>query len=399
MCRFWGKVFAINFGVGVVSGVVMEFEFGTNWARFSLAGANVFAPLLYLEVLTAFFLEGGFLGIMLFGWGRVRRSVHFLATCLVAGGSVLSALWIIAANSWMQTPAGFRIVDGEFAATAFRAAIFNPSTLIRFGHMVVAAFETAAFAVAGTSALFLLKQRSVPFFRRSMAVALICAALFAPLQVYLGDASGREVFARQPLKLAAMESHWETNTKGGAPFSFIAIPDMDAEKNTFAVSVPDGLSLLVTHTPSGRVPGLKEFPRQDRPNVAVLFTTFRLMVGIGFLFLFMMVWALVLWRKGRIFEAKAFLRTLVVIQPLGWLAVELGWVTAEVGRQPWLVYGMMAHQAGCRPSGRAMSSGPWPSLSSSSWPSGEATSTMCSRPSGRAPTWRARSLPSRGAPV
>ncbi len=349
MCRFWGKVFAINFGVGVVSGVVMEFEFGTNWARFSLAGANVFAPLLYLEVLTAFFLEGGFLGIMLFGWMRVRRSIHFLATCLVAGGSVLSALWIVAANSWMQTPAGFRIVDGEFAATAFSAVIFNPSTLTRFGHMTVASFETAAFAVAGTSALFLLKQRSVPFFRRSMAVALTCAALFAPLQVYLGDVSGREVFARQPLKLAAMESHWETNTSGGAPFSLIAIPDMDAEKNTFAITVPDGLSLLVTHTHSGRVPGLKEFPRWERPSVIALFTTFRLMVGIGFLFLFIMIWALVLWRKGRIFEATAFLRTLVVIQPLGWLAVELGWVTAEVGRQPWLVYGMMATSSGVSP--------------------------------------------------
>ena len=198
MCRFWGRIFAINFGVGVVSGVVMEFEFGTNWARFSAAGANVFAPLLYFEVLTAFFLEGGFLGIMLFGWNRVGRSIHFLATCLVAGGSVLSAFWILAANSWMQTPAGFRIVNGEFAPTSFRAVIFNPSTLIRFGHMTVAAFETAAFAVAGISAFFLLRRRSVPFFRRSMAVALLSAALFAPLQVYLGDASGREVFAHQP---------------------------------------------------------------------------------------------------------------------------------------------------------------------------------------------------------
>ena len=349
MCRFWGKVFAINFGVGVVSGVVMEFEFGTNWARFSLTGANVFAPLLYLEVLTAFFLEGGFLGIMLFGWSRVGRRIHFLATCLVAGGSVLSALWIVAANSWMQTPAGFHIVDGEFATTSFRAAIFNPSTLVRFGHMTVAAFETTAFAVAGISALFLLKDRSVPFFRRSMAVALVCAALFAPLQVYLGDVSGRQVFAQQPLKLAAMEGHWETNTHGGAAFTFIAIPDMDAEKNFFAISIPDGLSLLVTHTSSGRVPGIKAFPKEDRPNVPVLFTTFRLMVGVGFLFLFLMVWAFVLWKRGRIFEQRAFLWTLVVVQPLGWLAVELGWVTAEVGRQPWLVYGLMRTSNGVSP--------------------------------------------------
>ena len=349
MCRFWGKVFAINFGVGVVSGVVMEFEFGTNWARFSTIGANVFAPLLYFEVLTAFFLEAGFLGIMLFGWGRVHRGIHFLATCLVAGGSVLSALWIVAANSWMQTPAGFRLVDGEFVSAGYGAALFNPSTLIRLGHMLTAAFETTAFAVAGTSALFLLKARSAPFFRRSMAVALASAALFAPLQVYLGDVSGRQVSAHQPAKLAAMESHWLTNTGGGAPFVLIAIPDTEGERNRFEVSLPRILSLLVTHTLSGRVLGLKEFPRQDRPNVPVLFASFRLMVAIGFLFLSLMVWALFLWARDRIFEERAFLWTLVVIQPLGWLAVELGWVTAEVGRQPWLVYGIMRTSEGVSP--------------------------------------------------
>jgi cytochrome d ubiquinol oxidase subunit I len=309
----------------------------------------VFAPLLYFEVLTAFFLEGGFLGIMLFGWRRVRRSIHFLATCLVAGGSVLSAFWIVAANSWMQTPAGFHMADGEFAATAFRAVIFNPSTLIRFGHMTVAAFETTAFAVAGISALFLLRRRSVPFFRRSMAVALLSAALFAPLQVYLGDASGREVFAHQPVKLAALEGHWETNARGGAPFAFFAIPNEAAERNDFEISVPDALSLLVTRTLTGRVLGLKAFPREDRPNVPVLFTTFRLMVAIGFFFLFIMLWALLLWRRGRLFETRSFLRTLVVVQPLGWLAVELGWMCAEVGRQPWLVYGLVRTSEGVSP--------------------------------------------------
>jgi cytochrome d ubiquinol oxidase subunit I len=349
MCRFWGNIFAVNFGIGVVSGVVMEFEFGTNWARFSAAGANVFAPLLYFEVLTAFFLEGGFLGIMLFAWRRVHRSVHFLATCLVAGGSVLSAFWIIAANSWMQTPAGFRVSNGQFTTTSFRAVIFNPSTLVRFCHMTVAAFETAAFAVAGVSALFLLRRLSVPFFRRSMAVALLSAALMAPLQVYLGDASGREVFAHQPLKLAAMESHWETNARGGAPFAFFAVPDQAAERNSFEIDLPEGLSLLVTHSLTGRVLGLKEYPRGDRPNVPVLFMTFRLMIAIGFLFLFIMVWALLLWRKGRLFEARSFLRVLVVFQPLGWIAVELGWMTAEMGRQPWLVYGLARTSEGASP--------------------------------------------------
>ncbi|MGA2108200.1 MAG: cytochrome ubiquinol oxidase subunit I [Syntrophorhabdales bacterium] len=341
MCRFWGRVFAINFGVGVVSGVVMEFEFGTNWARFSALGANVFAPLLYFEVLTAFFLEAGFLGIMLFGWMRVSRPIHFLATCLVAGGSILSALWIVAANSWMQTPAGFRLEGGQFVAAGFRAIIFNPSTLVRFSHMVAAAFETSAFAVAGIGAFFLLKGRNAAFFRRSMGVALVSAVLFAPLQVYLGDASGREVFRYQPAKLAAMEGLWETNTASGAPFALVALPDADKERNAFEISIPSALSLLVTHTLSGRVPGLKAFSRQDRPNVAVLFFSFRLMVAIGFLFLFVMIWAAVLWKRKRLFTQKAFLWTLVVIQAFGWVAVEMGWVTAEMGRQPWLVYGVM----------------------------------------------------------
>jgi cytochrome d ubiquinol oxidase subunit I len=349
MCRFWGKVFAINFGVGVVSGVVMEFEFGTNWAAFSVMGANVFAPLLYFEVLTAFFLEAGFLGIMLLGWARVHRVVHFLATCLVASGSVLSALWIVAANSWMQTPAGFRMENGEFVALAYRDIIFNPSTITRFGHMVVASFETAAFAVAGTSAFLLMKRGNSAFYRRSMAVALMSAALFAPLQIIMGDASGREVFRHQPLKLAAMEAHWETNTSGGAPFVLAAIPNTAKERNDFEIALPEGLSLLVTHTRSGLVPGLKEFPKGDRPSIPVLFVSFRIMVAIGLLFLFMMLWAAYLWKKDLLFEKRPFLWTLVVIQPLGWLAVELGWITAEVGRQPWLVYGIVRTSQGASP--------------------------------------------------
>ncbi len=351
MCRFWGKIFAINFGVGVVSGVVMEFEFGTNWAAFSVLGANVFAPLLYFEVLTAFFLEAGFLGIMLLGWRRVHRIVHFLATCLVASGSVLSALWIVAANSWMQTPAGFRVENGEFVALSFAAVIFNPSTLTRFGHMVIASFETTAFAVAGASAFLLMKRGGMPFYRRSMAVALVSAAILAPLQVFLGDVGGREVFRHQPLKLAAMEAHWETNTTGGAPFVLAAIPNTAEERNDFEIALPQALSLLVTHTRSGRVTGLKDFPRKDRPSVPVLFVSFRIMVAIGFFFLFMMFWAAFLWKKGVLFETRPFLWTLAVVQPLGWLAVELGWVTAEVGRQPWLVYGLVRTSQGVSPIG------------------------------------------------
>jgi cytochrome d ubiquinol oxidase subunit I len=347
--RFWAKIFAINFGVGVVSGIVLEFEFGTNFSRFSQAVANVFSPLLAFEAITAFFLEAAFLGIMLFGWNRVHRAVHFLATCLVAGGAILSAFWIMAANSWMQTPAGYRWVDGKFMVADFWTAIFNPSFPVRLGHMVVASFETSVFAVAGISAYFLLRKKHADFYRRSLKIALVMAVLFAPLQVYLGDANGILVFAHQPAKLAAMEAHWDTNPKGGAPFTLVAIPDMRSEKNRWEITIPHGLSLLVTRSWNGRVSGLKEFPPQDRPPVSILFWSFRLMVGIGFVLFFIMIWAAVLWRKGRLYEHRPFLWALVGAQPLGFLATELGWITAEVGRQPWLVYNIFRTVEGISP--------------------------------------------------
>ncbi len=349
MYRFWVKIFAINFGVGVVSGVVLEFEFGTNFANFSQAVSNVFSPFLAFEILTAFFLESGFLGVMLFGWERVHRSIHFLATCLVSLGAIISAFWILAANSWMQTPAGYRLADGKFMVTDFSAAIFSPSLFARMSHMTMASFETSALVVAGISAYYLLKGEHTAFFRRSLGIALIMAALFVPLQVYLGDVSGREVFHHQPAKLAAMEAHWETNSAGGAPFAVIAFPDMKAEKNRFAIDIPDGLSLLVTHTPDAKVLGLKEFPKSDRPNVPVLFWSFRLMVTIGFILLFVMIWAAILWRQGRLFENRLFLKTLWVTHPLGFIATEFGWITNEVGRQPWVVYNLMRTSEGVSP--------------------------------------------------
>jgi cytochrome d ubiquinol oxidase subunit I len=349
MYRFWVKIFAINFAIGVVSGIVLEFEFGTNFAQFSQRVSNVFSPLLAFEVMTAFFLEAGFLGIMLFGWTRVHRAIHFLATCLVSLGSILSAFWILAANSWMQTPAGYQLVDGKFVVTDFSAAIFNPSSLIRMGHMTVASLETSAFVVAGISAYFLLKGNHVSLFRKSLGIALIMAALFAPLQIYFGDESGRQVFHHQPAKMAAIEAHWETNRDGGAPFTVIALPDSENEQNLFEISIPNLLSLLVTHSLEGQVKGLKEFPREDRPNVFILFWSFRLMVAIGFLLLFVMVWATLLWWRGRLYESRSFLWTLFIIHPLGFIATELGWVTTEVGRQPWLVYNLMRTADGISP--------------------------------------------------
>jgi cytochrome bd ubiquinol oxidase subunit I len=349
MYRFWVKIFAINFAVGVVSGIVLEFEFGTNFSRFSLVTANVFSPLLAFEGMTAFFLEAGFLSIMLFGWEKVHRSVHFMATCLVALGATFSAFWIMAANSWMQTPAGYKMINGKFMVTNFAAAIFNPSFPIRLSHMVMAGFQTSVFTVAGISAYYLLKNREVSLFRRSLGLSLIMAALFTPVQVFFGDVSGRQVFHHQPAKLAAIEAHWETNTSGGAPFAFFAIPDMEKERNSFEVTVPHLLSLLVTHSLNGRVPGLKEFPPSDRPNVFIPFWAFRLMVAIGFIYLFMMVWAAFLWKRDRLFEHRLFLKSLLILHPLGFIATEMGWITAEVGRQPWAVYNLMRTAEGISP--------------------------------------------------
>ena len=349
LCRFWGKVFAVNFGVGVVTGVVLEFEFGTNFSRFSQAVANIFSPLLAYEVMTAFFLEAGFLGIMLFGWKRIPPAIHFVATCLVSLGSILSGFWILAANSWMQTPAGYRLEGGKFLVVDFAAAIFNPSMPSRLGHMLMASFETSVFAVAGISAYFLLQRKEEAFYRRSLGIALLMAALFAPLQIFMGDWSGRVMFRHQPAKLAAIESHWETNNRGGAPFAVVAFPDMEKERNRFEITIPYGLSLLVTQSLEGKVLGLKEFPREDRPNAAVLFWTFRAMVAIGFLFLLVMLWAAVLWKRGKLFGNRPFLRTLLAIQPLGFLATELGWITTEMGRQPWLVYNLMRTAEGISP--------------------------------------------------
>jgi cytochrome d ubiquinol oxidase subunit I len=349
MYRFWVKIFAINFGIGVVSGVVLEFEFGTNFSRFSQMVGNIFSPLLAFEVMTAFFLEAGFLSIMLFGWEKVNRSIHFLATCLVALGAILSAFWILAANSWMHTPAGYKLVNGKFMVTDFSEAIFNPSLLLRMSHMTIASFETSAFVIAGISATFLLKRKHEDLYRRSLGTALIMAALFSTLQIYFGDASGRQVFHHQPEKLAAMESHWETNTQEGAPFAVIVLPDIETEKNLYELNIPNGLSLLVTRSSHGQVLGLKEFPKEDRPNVFILFWSFRLMVAIGFILFFIMVWAVILWRKRRLYENRLFLRTLVIVHPLGFIATELGWITNEVGRQPWAVYHLVRTAEGVSP--------------------------------------------------
>lgn len=349
MYRFWVKIFAIHFAVGVVSGIVLEFEFGTNFSRFSQSVANVFAPLMAYEAMTAFFLEAGFLGIMLFGWNRVPRSVHLVSTCLVGLGATFSAFWIMAANSWMQTPAGHLVEGGKFTVVNFWEAIFNPSFPSRLAHMLGASYQTAAFAVAGISAFFLLRAEHEAFFKRSAALALMMALVVSPLQVFLGDHNGLIVARHQPAKLAALEAHWETNLSGGAGFVLFGLPDEEQERNHLEVKVPNLLSLIITRSWDGAVLGLKEFPPRDRPPVVPVFFSFRIMVGIGFLLLGMAIAAAIRMWRGTLWNSRRMLWVLVGAQPLGFLATYLGWITSEVGRQPWIVYGLTRTEEGVSP--------------------------------------------------
>jgi cytochrome bd ubiquinol oxidase subunit I len=336
----WTKIFAVSFGMGVVSGVVLSYEFGTNWSELSRRGGNVIGPLMSYEVLTAFFLEAGFLGIMLFGWKRVPKGVHFFATCMVALGTAISAFWILSANSWMQTPAGFSVdAQGVLHVADWWQVIFNPSFPYRFAHMVAAAYLTTAFIVAGIGAWYILRERSVPHGRIMLGMGLSLLVWLAPLQIVIGDLHGLNTLEYQPAKVAALEAHWETDR--GFPLILFAIPDPKAEKNNYEVAIPALGSLILTHDWNGEIKGLKSFPPEDRPNPIIPFFAFRVMVGIGILMLAVGFVGAVLWLMGRLYTSTWFLRTLTWVSPLGFIAVLAGWFTAEVGRQPWTVYGVL----------------------------------------------------------
>src|SRR5688572_23820439 len=264
---FWLKIFAVSFALGVVSGIVMSFQFGTNWSELSIRAGNILGPLLSYEVLTAFFLEAGFLGVMLFGWKRVSDTVHFFATCMVALGTLISTFWIISANSWMHTPSGYELIEGVFHPADWWAVIFNPSFPYRLAYMVLAAFLTTAFVIGGVSAFYLLRGKFVPKARRMLKLAVVFVAIAAPAQVFVGDLHGLNVLEHQPAKLAAIEGHWET--KRGAPFIVFALPDQEAEANRYELAIPKLGSLILTHSLDGEVPGLDRVPREDRPPVAV----------------------------------------------------------------------------------------------------------------------------------
>jgi cytochrome bd ubiquinol oxidase subunit I len=338
--RMWVKIFAVTFGMGVVSGVVMSFQFGTNWAAFADKGGNVIGPLLGYEVLTAFFLEASFLGVMLFGWNRVSSRMHFASTIIVAVGTLISAFWILSANSWMQTPQGYRIGEGGLLyAENWLEVIFNPSFPYRFVHMVTAAYLTTAFVVGGIGAFYLVRSRHVKCARVMFGMAMIMAVFVAPMQLLLGDMHGLNTLKHQPAKVAAIEGLWETVR--GAPLNLFGWPDQAEETTKYAVKIPKLSSLILTHSLDGEVKGLKAWPKDERPPSLPVFWSFRIMVGLGTLMIFTGLAALVLYLRNRLFEAKWFHYWCVAMTPAGFVAVLAGWFVTEIGRQPYVIYGVM----------------------------------------------------------
>jgi len=335
---FWKKIFAVVFGMGVVSGLVMSYEFGTNWSVFSDKAGPVIGPLMGYEVFSAFFLEAGFLGVMLFGRERVGRNLHFFATLMVAAGTLVSATWILMANSWMQTPQGFAInAAGQFIPTDWWAIVFNPSFPYRFVHMVLAAYLTTALVVGGVGAFHVLKNKQEPTSRKMLSMAMWMATLVAPIQILAGDAHGLNTLEYQPAKIAAMEGDYET--KAGQPLVLFGIPDDEAEVTRYAIEIPRLGSLILTHSLDGEVKGLKDFPKDKRPKAALIFWTFRIMVGLGFAIFGLGLWSLYLRWRGQMFSTRLFLWAATVMTPAGFAAVLCGWITTEVGRQPYTVYG------------------------------------------------------------
>jgi len=346
--RFWAKLLVLNFVVGVVSGIPMEFQFGTNWAGFSRYAGEFVGNILGFEGTMAFMLEAGFIGVMLYGWGRVPRGVHMFATSMVAFGSSLSAFWIMVANSWMQTPAGVTVQDGRLVVSDYMAAIFNPDMVWGVAHMWVAAMETGAFVIAGISAFYLYRRLHADFFLRSFKLALMALLVIAPLQIWLGDSSGFDVFRNQPAKGAAIEGYWHTNPPGtGASWALLSWPNQAQQKNDWALELPNMLSVLGTHSLTGKVTGLADIPRADQPPMLpMLFYAFRVMAGIGVWFMVLAFWTAWIWRKtrGRLHEVvrqRKLLLAWVFSIPLPYIAVESGWIVREVGRQPWVVYGLL----------------------------------------------------------
>ena len=348
LSKFWLPVFAVSFGMGVASGIVMPFQFGTNWSRYSDLTADVLGPLMAYEVLMAFFLEAAFLGVLLFGRKLVPPGVHFFAAAMVALGTLMSTFWILSANSWMQTPAGHAVVDGRFVPDDWLRVIFNPSFPYRLAHTTIAFYITTALVVIGVAAYFLRHARHVEEGLVMQKMGLGLLALLVPLQIAVGDLHGLNTLAHQPVKIAAMEANWETRSR--MPLLLFAWPDEAAERNRMEVGIPLLGSVILGHDADAVIPGLKDWKPQDRPPVAIPFFAFRLMVGIGVLMLVLTLVGLVLWRRGRLASAKRFQWWCMPGAALGFIAVLAGWVTTEVGRQPWVVYNLLRTRDAVTPS-------------------------------------------------
>jgi cytochrome d ubiquinol oxidase subunit I len=339
--HFWSRIFAINFAMGVVSGLVMAYQFGTNWSGFSAFAGSVTGPLLTYEVLTAFFLEAGFLGVMLFGWNKVGPALHFVATLMVAAGTLISATWILASNSWLQTPQGFEIIGGRVVPTDWFKVIFNPSFPYRLVHMTIAAYLATALFVGAAGAWHLLKGRDSAAVRTMLSMAMWMLLCVTPIQILAGDQHGLNSLAHQPAKIAALEGHWENQPGHGMPLILFGWPDMQAETTRFAVEIPRLGGVILTHTWDGQIPGLKEYAPDDRPNATIVFWSFRVMVGLGLLMLLLGMWAGFARVRRRLFLSPLLLRFALAMGPAGLIAMLAGWFTTEIGRQPWVVYGVM----------------------------------------------------------
>jgi cytochrome d ubiquinol oxidase subunit I len=351
--HFWLKVFAVAFGMGVVSGIVMAYQFGTNWSEFSRFAGGITGPLLTYEVLTAFFLEAGFLGVMLFGLKRVGPGLHFMSTCAVAIGTLISATWILASNSWMHTPRGYEIIGGRAVPVDWLAVIFNPSFPYRLAHMVVAAYLATALMVGASGAWHLLRGRDNAAVRTMFSMAMWMVLAAAPLQAFIGDQHGLNTLEHQPAKIAAMEGHWENKPGESVPLLVFGWPDMQAEETRFAVGIPTLGSLILTHSTTGQIPGLKDFAPEDRPNATIVFWTFRAMVGLGLLMIVLGGVALFVRLRGKLYSSRWVQRYALGMGPAGLAAILFGWMTTEIGRQPWIVYGLMRTSEAVSPHGAA----------------------------------------------
>ncbi len=339
LCKFWTKIFALTFGMGVVSGIVLAYQIGTNFGPFIARFGNVLGALFAYETLTAFFLEAGFLGVMLFGWKKVPPYLHFIATLLVAIGTTVSAFWIMSANSWMQTAAGYTLVDGKYIVDSWLDVVFNPLFVPRMIHMILASYVTTCFVLAAVSGFYLIKKRHVKLAKTCLSFAMWASLIVVPLQIAVGDIVGLRVHEYQPLKTAAMEGVWETQK--GAPLLLFAWPSQKKQANEYVVGIPKLASLINTHSLDGELLGLKSVNKADQPRVAPVFFSFRLMVVIGLLMLLTAMTGLVLRYTQRLYSSNWFHLWCIIIAPLGFVASISGWLTAEIGRQPWVVYHLM----------------------------------------------------------